>query len=276
MYPSHPAPVHGAAGPSLTKVWGVADDDTAVEVLIPGTMAAMLASRWPPIGLTRSDVSTKAAQLHLSIQIHPPDAQPSALVNGEPSPGEWDRLESELALFAAERIDQRVAVHAAVIVHCGRAVLVPGMSGAGKSSLCVAAVAAGATVLTDEYALVDPVSGWVTGWLRPVRVRRADGGVDRLDLAVASGPVPVGLVALVTYSSSEKPTLAPIAVADTVLGLLANTVCARSRPDESFTAALAIGRSVPAVGGIRGDATEAIAELLTMLDGQATRTIDNT
>lgn len=68
-----------------------------------------------------------------------------------------DRVESELALFAAERLAGQVAVHSAAIAMRGRVLLVPGPTGVGKSSLCAAAAAeAGATVLSDEYALVDP------------------------------------------------------------------------------------------------------------------------
>ena len=50
-----------------------------------------------------------------------------------------------------------------------------------------------------------------------------------------------------------------------VLGLLANTVCARSRPDEALDAALAIARSARAVAGPRGEAADAVVELLALL-----------
>ena len=102
-----------------------------------------------------------------------------------------------------------------------------------------------------------------------MRVRRPGGGVDRLDLATESGPVQVGLFALITYDAGAAQSWAPISRADAVLGLLANTVCARSRPDEAFDAALAIARSTPAVAGRRGEAAQAIVELLALLDDSA-------
>ncbi len=183
-----------------------------------------------------------------------------------PSWGGWDRVESELSLFAAERLTDRVATHAAVVARGPSAILVPGPSGVGKSSLCVAAAKAGAKVLTDEYTLVDPSTGLVTGWRRPVRVKRPGGGVDRLDLVVDSDPIAVGLVALVRYDASVSASWGPISGAEAVVGLLANTVCARSRPDEALDAALAIVRRAPSVAGPRGDATEAIVRLLAELD----------
>ena len=102
-----------------------------------------------------------------------------------------------------------------------------------------------------------------------MRVRRPGGGVDRLDIATESGPVPVGLVALVRHDANATQSWAPISRADAVLGLLANTVCARSRPDEALDAALAIARSAPAIAGPRGEAAQAIAELLALLDASA-------
>jgi hypothetical protein len=177
-------------------------------------------------------------------------------------------LESELALFAAERLAGLVAVHSAVITRLpgGPAVLVPGSSGSGKSSLCVAAAEAGALVLSDEFALVDPSTGLVTGWNRPVRVRRPEGGVERIALACASGPVEVGLIALVTYEPGPVGhRWGPVSAADAVVGLLANTVCAKSRPDESLDAALAVARTTTAVGGVRGEAAAEIAALLNLM-----------
>jgi hypothetical protein len=195
--------------------------------------------------------------------------EPTAFVDGRASPGGWERIESELALFAAERLSGLVAIHAALVLEprSGRALLVPGPSGVGKSSLCVAAAAAGAMVLSDEFALADPATGLVTGWHRPVRVRRGDGGVERVDLAQASEPVPVGLVALVQFGEGGGDAWAPIGPAEAVVGLLANTVCARSRPDESLDAALAIARSAPAVAGTRGEANRAITALLELVAG---------
>lgn len=247
------------------RTYGVADDGAVVEVATPAGADAQLVDRWPSLGLTRVQRADATPTRHLRIC-----SQRGAVlaeVDGEPAHGGWDRLESELALFAAERLAGLVAVHAAVVARGGRALLVPGASGTGKSTLCVAAAALGVRVLSDEYALVDPATGLVTGWQRPVRVRRRDGsGVDRLNLTVPTPPLPVGAVAAVTHTAADEVAWHDIAASEAVIRLMENTVCARSRPDDALDAALAIARSARNVAGTRGEAIRSIAGLLALLD----------
>lgn len=247
------------AGPTMVRCWGITDDGSAIAVVHPLGSAAELIDRWPPIGMRRVDEWSGPVERRLEVSIGGSTVR--AAVDGTPSPGGWDRVESELALFAAAHLQHLVAVHAAAFVLDGRCVVVPGPSGAGKSTLCVAAARAGATVLTDEYVLVDPSSGLVTGWHRPVRMRRATGGADRLALVAEHGPVPVSLVALLVHRPGGGTDWRTIPAAEAVVGLLANTVCAQLRPDDSFDAALALARHSHAVDGVRGDASEAVARL---------------
>ena len=263
---NEPGPTDDPQHVAPRRCWGVADDGAVVEIETDPSCADLLFEYWPPLGLTRSTNPDGPVARRIAIGALDQDGSPEVSVDGLPSWGGWERVESELALFAAERLTGLVAVHAAVVVRGSKALLVPGASGVGKSSLCVAAANAGAQVLSDEYALVDPTTGLVTGWRRPVRVRREGGGVDRFDLTVASASVPVGLVALVKHDPVAGRSWAPINGAGAVLGLLANTVCAQSRPDESLDAALAIARSAAAVSGTRGEAAHAVVDLLSLLD----------
>ena len=250
---------------TLNTLWGQADDGSVVQVSVPASSADSLNERWPPTGLARRDIADPMPDLVL--ELRPGVAGPLTLeVDHKPMFGGWDRLESELALFAAERLAGLVAVHAAVIALHDRALLIPGPTGVGKSRLCAAAADEGAGVLSDEYALVDPQSGMVTGWQRAVRIRRPDGGVDRLDLVRPADPMPVGLVALVEFQPNGSLVIEDLAPASATLGLLANTVCARSRPQESLDAALRIARACPAVAGTRGEAAEAVQLLLARLN----------
>ena len=145
-----------------------------------------------------------------------------------------------------------------------------GPNGGGKSTLSIAAHRAGLTVLSDEYALIDPASGLVTGWPRPVRTLRADGTVDRHRIATASEPIPAGLLAFLTHQKqaeqSDAGSWSPLTPAQAVGELLSHTLCARDRPHESFDAALAVARTARAVKGSRGEAADEVAALVALCE----------
>lgn len=249
---------------TLERRWGVAENGDVYEVAVRPHLLEELRRRWPPLGLERriAPAGPVIARIGLSDQwVVVPDAE----VSGDHPPQvAWDLLERSLAVFAAHRLSRLVAVHAAVIDWHGRALVVPALSGGGKSTLSQAAHAAGATVLSDEYTLIDPGTGLVTGWNRPVRILRADGGVDRLDIAVRSEPIPVGCVAFVTYRPAGASSWNEISRGAAAGRLLAHTICATTRPHDSLNAALAATASGHAVEGTRGDATAAISALFSL------------
>ena len=252
------------SGERLERCWGVAEDGASIEVALRAHLLDELDRRWPPVGLRRSSEPHDPVLGRLGLSdrwLIVPDREPSG---NSPPPVAWDLLESELSLFAASRLTPRVAVHSAAIAHNGSVLVVPATSEGGKSTLALAAHALGATVLSDEFTLIDPATGLVTGWPRSVRRRNPDGPADLLDIAVPSEPLPVGLVALVEFDP-DGDGWSPISGADAVAGILAHTICSRSRPDDAFDAVLKVVRSAPTVRGTRVDATEAINALLAAM-----------
>lgn len=256
--------------PGAARIWGIADNDAVVEVVVARSLLGDLARRWPVLGLRPAierpaGDQLPAARLGLGATgLFVPDDLSE--LSEDPTESTWGVLEQTLAVVAVTSLTHLVTVHAAVIARGGQVMLVPATSGAGKSTLTVAAHRAGATVLSDEYALVDPHTGLVTGWPRPVRVRLPDGTEERRNLAQPSEPLPVGMVASLTYERGAANTWEPVSSSAAVLDLLANTVVARTRPDASLDAALAVCRRARAVKGTRGEADDAIAVLLTLLD----------
>jgi hypothetical protein len=250
--------------------WGVADDGAVFELVFPADLAPEVLRRWPPLGLSRSEepIPGRSAEVRLGVgrdNVVDPDETPLC---DDPSSIGWDRVEQELMLFAAQRMDGPVAIHAAVVESGGRAIVVPAASGAGKSTLCVAAHRAGARVLTDEYALVDPRTGLTTGWPRPVRLFNGV-EVDWMDITVSSDPVPVALVAEVTYEPGAGADWAPMSRADATFALLDHALTARARPDDNLDAALVVARSARAVRGVRGEADAVIGALLAEAESTA-------
>ena len=250
--------------PTLERRWGVADNGDVYEVAVRPHLLDELRRRWPPLGLERRSTPSGPVLARIGLSdrwVVVPDAETSG---DDPPEVAWDLLERSLAVFAALRLENLVAVHAAVIGWHGQALVVPALSGGGKSTLSRAAHEAGATVLSDEYTLIDPTSGLVSGWNRPVRILTGDGGVDRLDIAVRSEPIPVGCVAFLTYDADRANTWAEIDRGAASARLLSHTICAKSRPDDSLDAALRALASARAVAGTRGEAADAVAELLAL------------
>jgi HprK-related kinase A len=70
-------------------------------------------------------------------------------------------------------------VHSAVVERGGRALVLPGAPGAGKSTLCAALSLSGWRLLSDEFALIALDTGRVTPLPRPVSLKNAAIGVIR-------------------------------------------------------------------------------------------------
>jgi hypothetical protein len=84
-------------------------------------------------------------------------------------------LEKHLHLYVGEAASNRVFVHAGAVGWRGRALLLPGPSRAGKTTLVTALLRAGASYYSDEYAVLDP-DGRLWPFARRLSVRPAEAG----------------------------------------------------------------------------------------------------
>ena len=156
-----------------------------------------------------------------------------------------DVFESELQLSVARLARPEVFVHAGVVAVAGHAILLPGRSGAGKTTLVRALVAAGATYYSDEYAVLD-LEGRVHPYARRPSIRLRAGHKERTPVPRRRGRagVPVGLVVETRYVPDAQWAPVPLSAGERVLVLLANTVPARDRPAEVLAVlARATGRA---------------------------------
>src|SRR6266581_3138481 len=81
-----------------------------------------------------------------------------------------ESLETELRRAVAEFSPHRVFVHAGVVSWRGRAILVPGRTFTGKTTLVAELIRAGASYYSDEYAAIDE-QGRVHPFPKPLSVR---------------------------------------------------------------------------------------------------------
>jgi hypothetical protein len=178
-----------------------------------------------------------------------------------------EALESDLRLYVAERARRRVFVHAGVVGWRGRAIVIPGRSFSGKSSLVAALVRAGATYYSDEYAVFDE-RGRVHPFRAPLSMRGKDGegstrhAPETLGGPLGGGPLPVGLVAVSQYRPGARWRPRRLTPGQGVLALLANTVPARQRPAAALAALRQAVAEASILKGMRGEAEEVAGVLL--------------
>lgn len=179
-----------------------------------------------------------------------------------------ERFESAVRLYVAERAPRRVFVHAGVVGWRGRAVVVPGRSLSGKTTLVAALVRAGADYYSDEYAVLD-AEGRVHPYARPLSVREGAGRTRRPAEAfggrAGAGPLPVGLLVATRYERGARWRPRPLSSGEAVLEMLANAVAARSSPGRVLFALAAAAGGASAVAGARGEAERAAESILKSL-----------
>jgi hypothetical protein len=180
-------------------------------------------------------------------------------------------FEADLRLYVAERAHRRVFVHAGVVGWQGEAIVLPGRSFSGKTSLVAALVRAGATYFSDEYAVLD-AQGRVHPYARPLSIRQEDGKkmrrcpVDALGGSVGTRPMPVGLVIVTQYRRGATWHPRQLSAGQGTLALLANTVSVRRQPATVLAALRCVVRRASMFEGMRGEAGVTAEKLLDEFD----------
>jgi len=178
------------------------------------------------------------------------------------------QLELDLELHVAERAPRRTFVHAGVVGWNGRAIVIPGRSFSGKSSLVQALVKAGASYYSDEFAVLDE-RGRVHPYPIPLAIRPGrDGGppmkyrAEELGGVAGVRPLPVGLVLFTRYVGGTRFRPRPLSAGRAVLELLAHTLPARRRPGRVLDALTQAVAQASVLRGTRGEAEETARQIL--------------
>jgi hypothetical protein len=175
-------------------------------------------------------------------------------------------LETHMSIHVAEFAKSRVFIHAGVVGWKDRAVLIPGKSRAGKSTLVSALLRAGATYYSDEFAVVDRI-GRIHPHLRPIQLRNGDGTIHRIravDLSAPMGnkPLPVGLVLITHHGKAAAWRPRRVSPGEGMLALLTNTVSAQRDPSRALSVLGKIAAGATFLKGPRGEADATVARLL--------------
>lgn len=192
----------------------------------------------------------------------------AALTSGVPELQGATDIRRDVEDLVAQHSPSHVFVHAGVVGQRGGALVVAGRSFSGKSSLVAALVGQGATYLSDEFAPLDE-SGLVHPYPRPLGLRRSRRefpqpvALESLSATVAAAPLPVTGVVFTQFEADARWEPRPLTEGAGILGLLDNTVIARTDPERCLRVlGRAIRRGTTVLAGDRGDADETAAMLL--------------
>lgn len=244
----------------------------------PGLIAQYLAILPPSWKLARSPLVDRLYSITAGSEDRRDDVPFSHLIyaNGEriartPLLQAADALENDLQIYVAEMAPRRVFVHAGVVGWCGQAVIIPGRSLSGKTTLTAALVQAGCTYYSDEYAVLDS-GGRVHPYTRLLSIREHGPSErsTRYDVAALGGrrgvrPLPVALVIVSQYKPGAKWRPRQLSAGEGALAMFEHTVSARRGPQ----AALATLRQVVAkaliLKGSRGEAEPVVEYIIDVL-----------
>jgi hypothetical protein len=179
-------------------------------------------------------------------------------------------LGGHMMIHVAEHAPEYVFVHAGVVAWERRALLLPGASRAGKSTLVAELVRAGATYYSDEFALLDS-KGRVHPFARDIRMRRP-GAPDQvplplkqLDGRAGTVPLPVSMVIFAEFAEHARWTPEAVTPGRAVLELLLHSTPVQRTPERTLATLSATLRHARSWRSQRGEAAVAARSLLAAL-----------
>jgi hypothetical protein len=185
--------------------------------------------------------------------------------------GLLERFEADLQLFVAESAQRRVFIHSGVVAWRGRAILIPGRSFSGKTTLVAELVRAGALYYSDEYAVLDS-RGRVHPYPKPLGIRKDSSfdqtkfPVESLGGAAGARSIPVGMIVVSRYKAGTNWRPQRLSAGKSALELLSNAVPARKRPAAALDVLQKVVSAAPTLKGLRGDAAKTARLILQRLD----------
>jgi hypothetical protein len=168
-----------------------------------------------------------------------------------------------------QRLTGLRAVHAGAVLWGERALLLPGITHAGKSSLVAELLRRGATYFSDEYALIDS-EGRVHPYPRPLLLRNGSPEQSPVlpseyNARIGDTSAPVGWILSLEYLPESTWSIATVHQSEALLILLRNTPHVLSEsPDLVAVFQRAVAGATCYVGD-RPDVDEAASQILRLI-----------
>jgi len=184
------------------------------------------------------------------------------------------RLGQAMRHLLAESAPGWIFVHAGVVSHAGTAIVIPGCSHSGKTTLVAELVRRGASYYSDEFAVVDP-AGLIHPYAKPLSIRGPRATVFGVPTEpptqqIGTEPMRAGLIVLTGYEPGASWAPVDCEPGEAALAVLEHVIAARLRPRESLRAARHLAEGSRALRGPRGEVAEVAADVLRVAEGGRT------
>ena len=152
-------------------------------------------------------------------------------------------LEYKIYTLLIDRLSNYYLIHAGVVAHNDKAIVLPASPGGGKTTLIAGLIKNGFTYFTDEIGIIDPHTLEVYPFLKPLNMKIGSLPlfdnfepemelIDENEMSIEdkihhvfvksasvqtiNKPVAVGKIVFVRYNPNEKSTLTPISRANAI------------------------------------------------------------
>jgi hypothetical protein len=249
------------------STYGVCLSLTAPDTRLLDLMTTRLPPRWEGDALPPADRTYDLASRAEGIQGggFALSADGCGLVQGTLDAA-LDMLDADVQTYVAEMAPDHVFLHAGALGWKGRAIVVPGRSRSGKTTLVAELLRAGATYYSDEFAVLD-AGGRVHPYPGPLSMRREGGASLRVkprDLGSVAGsePLPIGLIVLSEYRAGGVWRPDTLSAGRAVLEMIAHTVSIRRQPAAAMLSLQLAAAGARVLQGERGEAAPLALKLL--------------
>ncbi len=195
-------------------------------------------------------------------------ANTRVLYQGPDIPTALHVLQAELKLFIAIRAKHRVFLHAGVVGWNEKAILIPGTTFSGKTTLVSELLRAGAAYYSDEFAVFDR-HGKIHPHAAPLEVREMQSifqvktPIEAFDGFLGYEPLQVGAILLTQYEPGKQWHPQSLSAGEALLQLLAHAPALRRKPK---TVLATLERAVDKARILHGPRGEASATAALLLD----------
>jgi len=176
-----------------------------------------------------------------------------------------EMLDTKLRIYLGRKSPEAIFIHAGAVAHRGMAIVMPGLSFSGKTSLVAALVRAGARYYSDEFAVIDR-DGLVRPYAKALSVRdngwaQTDHTVESLGGLAGEEPAPLRMIVITRYYPHAQWEPVVRSRGAGAMALLANAVPARERSEEVMEAVKLAADGAAVIESDRGEA-DVVAPLL--------------